>query len=70
MADKEGAFKEPESQSMQDTQVEFREESRWINKMLMCVRETLEVPLDPESWYYDMHFYLTRGSCPKHMDAY
>ena len=37
--------------------------------MLTYERETLEVPLDPESLYYDIHFYLTWGSCPEHMDS-
>lgn len=25
--------------------------------------------MDPESWYHDIHFYLTRGSCIEHMYA-
>ena len=61
--------KEPEVQSIQNAQVEFREEPLWINETLICERETSKPILDPESWYYDIHFYLTRGSCPKHMDA-
>ena len=69
LVDKEGASKEPEVQSMKNAQVEFREEPGWINETLMCERETLEVPLDLELWYYDIRFYLTRGSCPEHMDA-
>ncbi len=68
MADKEGAFEELEAQSMQNAQVEFKEEPLWINEM-MCERETSEALLDPKSWYYDIRFYLTRGSCPEHMDA-
>ena len=40
-----------------------------MNETLMCKREMLEALLDPESWYYDIHFYLTQESCPKHMDA-
>ena len=35
----------------------------------MYEQETSEAFLDPESWYYDIHFYLVRGSCPEHMDA-
>lgn len=54
---------------MQNTQVEFREEPLWINETLMYEREMLEALLDLESWYYDIHFYLTWGSRPKHMDA-
>jgi len=57
--DKEGASEEPEAQSIQNAQVEFREEPLWINEMLMCEHETSEALLDPESWYYDIHFYLT-----------
>eukprot|EP00253_Pinus_taeda_P031038 PITA_31038 len=69
LANKEGASEEPEAQSMQNAQVEFREEPLWINETLMYERESLEALLDPESWYYDICFYLTRGACPKHMDA-
>eukprot|EP00253_Pinus_taeda_P028108 PITA_28108 len=69
LVDKEGAPKEPEAQSMQNAQVEFREEPLWINETLICERETSKPILDPKSWYYDIHFYLTRGSCPEHMDA-
>lgn len=54
---------------MRDTHVEFREDHLWINETLMCERKMSEVPLDLESWYYDIRFYLTRGSCPEHMDA-
>ena len=36
---------------------------------MMSEHKTLEVPLVTESWYYNIRFYLTRGSCPKHMDA-
>ena len=35
----------------------------------MYERGMLEALLDLESWYYDIHFYLTRGACPEHMDA-
>jgi len=69
LADKEGASEEPEVQSMQNSQVEFKEEPLWINETLMCERETLEVLSDTESWYYNIRFYLTRGSCLEHMDA-
>lgn len=69
LENKEGASKEPEAQSMECAQVEFREEPLWINEMLMCEGVTLEALLDPESSYYDIRFYLTRGSCPEHMDA-
>eukprot|EP00253_Pinus_taeda_P023917 PITA_23917 len=50
LVDKEGASEEPEAQSIQNAQVEFREEPLWINETLMCERETSEVALDPESW--------------------
>ena len=56
-------------QSIQNAQVEFREEPIWINETLMYERETPEALLGPKSWYHDIHFYLTRGSCPEHMDA-
>lgn len=69
LADKEGVSEEPEVQSIQNAQVEFRGEPLWINETLMCEREILEVPLDPETWYYDIFFYLTWGSCLEHMDA-
>jgi len=54
---------------MQNAQVEFREEPLWINETLMCECEMSKALLDPESWYYDIRFYLTWGSCPEHMDA-
>lgn len=69
VVDKEGASKEPKVQSMENEQVEFREEPLWINETLMYERETPESLLDLESWYHDIHFYLTWGSRPKHMDA-
>jgi len=69
LADKEGVSKETEAQSIQNAQVEFREEPLWINETLMCECETSEILLDLVSWYYDIRFYLTRGSCPEHMDA-
>lgn len=37
--------------------------------MLIYECEILEVPLNSNSWYYDIRFYLTWGSCPEHMDA-
>lgn len=54
---------------MQNAQVEFMGERLWINEMLMYERKTSEALLDPESWYYNIRFYLTRGACLKHMDA-
>ena len=64
LADKEGVSTEPEAQIIHNAQVEFKEEPGWTKKMLMCERETLEVPFPPKLWYY-----LTQGSCPEHMDA-
>eukprot|EP00253_Pinus_taeda_P025722 PITA_25722 len=49
--------------------MELREEPLLINESLMYEREMSEFFSDPESWYYDIHFYLIWGSCPKHMDA-
>lgn len=35
LADREGAFEEPEAQSMKNEQVECREEPLWINEALI-----------------------------------
>lgn len=69
LVDKEGVSEEPVVQSMQNEKVEFGEEPLWIDEMLMCERKTSEALLDPELWYYDIHSYLTKGSCPEHMEA-
>lgn len=69
MAEKVGVPEEPEVKNPHNAQVEFREESLWIKEALMGEHETLKALLDPESWYYDIGFYLTRWSCPEHMDA-
>lgn len=49
LVDKEGAPEETKAQSMQNAQVEFREEPLWINVTLMYECEMLEALLDPES---------------------
>lgn len=69
MVEKVGASEEPEAQNLQNAQVEFMEEPLWIDEALMCECKMSEALLDPESWYYNVHFYLTQGSCPEHMDA-
>eukprot|EP00253_Pinus_taeda_P014336 PITA_14336 len=50
LEDKEGASEKPEVQSMQNEQVELREEPLWINEMMIYERQVSEALLDLDSW--------------------
>ena len=69
LAEQKEASKESGMPSMKYAQMDLREEPLWSNEALIYEREASEAFLDPESWYYDIRFYLVRGSCLEHLDT-